>query len=184
MFEIAEPQSLPVSQARAGDAGAWDTLLRHFRMPLYIYIFQWVRNEQTSYDLVQETMLCAIRHIGNLKDENRFGPWLFGIGHQKCIQHWRKQNREDDAMQEFAEAPADFEEDPRQTLIRREKEAQFLRLLEDLPMLQRSVLVLYYIEEFTLEEIASITGTTTGTIKSRLHYARKAFRDLWERERL
>lgn len=184
MFEIAEPQSLPVAQAKAGDAGAWDALLRHFRMPLYIYIFQWVLNEQTSYDLVQETMLSAIRHIGTLQDENKFGPWLFGIAHQKCIQHWRNQNRQEDAMLEFAEAPTDFEEDPRQTLIRRENESQFLRLLEELPMLQRTVLVLYYIEEFTLVEIASITGTTLGTIKSRLHNARKAFRNLWERESL
>jgi RNA polymerase sigma-70 factor, ECF subfamily len=184
MFEIAEPQSMPVSQAKAGDAGAWDTLLRHFRMPLYIYIFQWVRNEQTSFDLVQETMLSAIRHIEGLQDEGKFGPWLFGIAHQKCLQFWRKQNREDDAMQEFAEAPADYEEDPRQTLVRREKEAQFLRLLEVLPLPQRSVLVLFYIEEFSLEEIASITGATLGTVKSRLHYARKGFRDLWERESL
>jgi RNA polymerase sigma-70 factor (ECF subfamily) len=184
MFEIAEPQSMPVSQAKAGDAGAWDTLLRHFRMPLYIYIFQWVRNEQTSYDLAQETMLSAIRHIEGLHDDDKFGPWLFGIAHQKCLQFWRKQNREDEAMQEFAEAPADYEEDPRQTLVRREKEAQFLRLLEVLTLPQRSVLVLYYIEEFSLEEIASITGVTLGTIKSRLHYARKAFKDLWERESL
>jgi hypothetical protein len=44
MCAIAEQEmALPVAMARAGDAGAWNTLLERFRMPLYVYIFQWVR---------------------------------------------------------------------------------------------------------------------------------------------
>jgi len=54
--------------------------------------------------------------------------------------------------------------------------------LNQLPPLQRSVLLLNVIEEFSLEEIASITGTAIGTVKSRLHYARKAFRKLIEKD--
>lgn len=182
MFEIEERQSLPVAQARAGDAGAWNELLRQFRMPLYVYIFQWVREEQTAFDLVQETMVSAVRNIGSLEDESRFGAWLFQIAHQKCIQLWRKQHREEEALKELTEVPVNFEEDPRQVLIRREKEARFLKLLEELPALQRSVLVLFYVDEFSLEEIADITATALGTVKSRLFNARKAFKTLWESE--
>jgi RNA polymerase sigma-70 factor, ECF subfamily len=47
-------------------------------------------------------------------------------------------------------------------------------LLDQLPLAQRSVLLLHYIEDFSLEEIAGITGSNLGTVKSRLHYARKA----------
>jgi len=177
-----ESDRLTVSQAKAGDAEAWNTLFGRYRLPLYAYVFQMVRQEQTSFDLVQDTMISALQHIGSLQNESRFGSWLFGIAHQKCIQLWRHQRREDAALLELTEIPADFEEDPRRALIQQEQEAEFLSLLQKLPLPQHSVLALYFIEEFSLEEIADITGAALGTVKSRLHYAKQAFRELWKEE--
>jgi RNA polymerase sigma factor (sigma-70 family) len=104
MLNVAEKESLPVAQAKAGDAGAWDALLRRYRLPLYVYLFQMVGHEQTSFDLVQETMVNAVRNIGTLQHEDKFGSWLFGIAHQKCIQLWRKQNREESALREMVDS--------------------------------------------------------------------------------
>jgi RNA polymerase sigma-70 factor (ECF subfamily) len=53
-------------------------------------------------------------------------------------------------------------------------------LLNELPLPQRSVLLLYFIEDFSLEEIARITDAQLGTVKSRLHYAKRALRKLLE----
>ena len=50
-----------------------------------------------------------------------------------------------------------------------------------MPLPQRSVLLLHYVEDFSLEEIAAITGAQLGTVKSRLHYAKKALRNLIEK---
>jgi len=171
---------LPVAQARAGDSGAWDALLQRFRLPLYIYIFQMVREEQASFDLVQDTMISAVRNIGSLQEDAKFPNWLYRIARQKCLQHWRKSNREEDALRELGDAELNGAEDPRRLLIRREQRAKFLELLEKLPAQQREVLVLHFIEEFPLEAIAEVAGAPVGTIKSRLHYAKKAFRALWE----
>jgi RNA polymerase sigma-70 factor (ECF subfamily) len=180
MLGVAEIEQLPVLQARAGDAAAWDTLFRRYQLPLYVYIFELVRDEQTSLDLVQETFINAVRHIRSLRDDAKFGSWLFGIAHQKCIQRWRKQAREEMLRDEFANAPLQFETAPDDLLIRKEQEAGFMRLLNQLPPPQRSVLLLHFIEEFSLEEIASITAVSIGTVKSRLHYAKKALRKLLE----
>ena len=92
---VAEREQLPVQEARAGDAAAWDVLFQRYQLPLYVYIFELVRDEQTSLDLVQETFINAVRHLGSLRDDDKFGGWLFGIAHQKCIQSWRKKNRAD-----------------------------------------------------------------------------------------
>src|SRR5579871_4823549 len=105
MLGVAEIEQLPVSEARAGDAGAWDTLFRRFQLPLYVYVFELVRNEQTSLDIVQETFINAARHIGSLRNDAKFGSWLFGIAHQKCIQRWRKHAREEMLREEFANVP-------------------------------------------------------------------------------
>jgi RNA polymerase sigma-70 factor (ECF subfamily) len=148
---------------------------------LYVYVFELVHDEQTSLDLVQETFIAAIRHIGSLRDDEKFGSWLFGIAHQKCIQRWRKQNREEILLDEIPDAPDEFENSPDDLLIRQEQEAEFMNLLNQLPLPQRLVLLLHFVEDFSLEEIAGITETQLGTVKSRLHYAKRALRKLLEK---
>src|ERR1051326_3014721 len=93
MLVVAEPEQLPVQQARAGDASAWDALFHRYQLPLYVYLFELVRDEQAALDIVQETFIKAVRHIGTLREDARFGGWLFGIAHQKCIERWRRENQ-------------------------------------------------------------------------------------------
>jgi RNA polymerase sigma-70 factor (ECF subfamily) len=180
MLVVAEREQLPVTQARAGEPEAWDVLFKRYQLPIYVYVFELVHDEQTSLDIVQETFISAVRHIGGLRDDDKFGSWLFGIAHQKCVQLWRKQNRENAALEEISITPVEFADDPSDWLIGEELEAEFVELLNQLPLPQRSALLLHFVEEFSLEEIADITGVRMGTVKSRLHYARKALKTLWE----
>jgi len=182
MLVVAEPEQLPVPQARDGDPAAWDALFRRYQLPLYVYVFELVHDEQTSLDIVQETFINAVRHLGTLREDRKFGSWLFGIAHQKCIQRRRKRNREESALEEFAAAPDDFQPAPDDLLIRGEQEAQVMQLLNRLPPPQRSVLLLHFVENFALDEIAAITGVALGTVKSRLYYARQALRKLIEED--
>jgi RNA polymerase sigma-70 factor, ECF subfamily len=178
MLGVAEIEQLPVAAARAGDGAAWDVLFRRYQLPLYVYIFELVRDEHTSLDIVQETFINAVRHLGSLREDAKFGSWLFGIAHQKCIQRWRKQAREEMLRDEVAGVPAQFETAPDELLIHQEQEAELMKLLQQLPSPQRSVLLLHFVEGFPLEEIAGITGVSIGTVKSRLHYAKKSLRKL------
>ena len=180
MLVVADREHLPVQQARAGDPEAWNVLFKRYQLPLYAYVFELVQNEQASLDVVQETFITAARHIAGLRDDAKLGSWLFGIAHQRCAQRWRKQNRETRALEELAEAPADFDDDPGELLVRREQEAEFMTALNRLPLPQRSALLLHYLEDFSIEEIADITGVSAGTVKSRLHYAKRALRQLLE----
>ena len=180
MLVVAEPEQLPVQQARAGSSAAWDILFRRYQLPLYVYVFELVHEEQASLDIIQETFISAARYLGSLREDSKFGSWLFGIAHQKCIQRWRKRGREQAFLEKLIDAPPDFDDDPAEVLIRAEQEAEFMELLNQLPVAQRSVLLLHFVEEFSLEEIGAITQTQLGTVKSRLHYARKAMRKLLE----
>lgn len=181
MLAVACDNSIQVQDARRGDADAWDALFRRYQLPLYAYVYEWVRQEQTTLDIIQETFINAVRHLGRLEDDRKFGSWLFSIAHQKCIQQWRQSGRQP-AMLEIADADGEgpFREDdsPADLLIRREQEEAFMKLLSQLPVPQRSALILHFLEDFSLEEIAEITGAQLGTVKSRLHYAKKALRKL------
>jgi RNA polymerase sigma-70 factor (ECF subfamily) len=178
MPEVSAPEQLPVAKAKAGDMDAWDTLFRRYQMPLYVFAFELARDEQAALDTVQETFIAALRHIQGLRDDRKFGSWLFGIAHQKCLQRWRK--RSEILLEEMPDTPDESENSPDEWLIRREQEAALMNLVKQLPPPQRAVLLLHLVEDFSLEEIAQITESPPGTVKSRLHYAKKALRTLLE----
>jgi len=180
MLGVAETEQLPVTQARVGEPAAWDALFRRYQLPIYVYVFELAHDEQASLDIVQETFIVAVKHIGGLRDDGKFGSWLFGIAHQKCLLLWRKKSGKEILLDEIPDAPDEGIESPDDFLIRHEQEAEFMSLLNELPLPQRSVLLLHFVEDFSLEEIARITETQIGTVKSRLHYAKKSLRKLLE----
>jgi RNA polymerase sigma-70 factor (ECF subfamily) len=177
MLVVTEHEQLPVRQARAGDAEAWNALFKRYQLPLYTYVFELIHHEQASLDIVQESFINAARHIGALRQDDKFGSWLFGIAHQKCAQHWRRQRPDNipiDEQDDFPDAAAG----PAGLLIGKEQEAEFMRILDQLSPPQRAVLLLHFVEDFSIGEIAAITGARPGTVKSRLHYAKAALRHL------
>jgi len=180
MPTVAEPAPLPVAQARAGAPEAWRVLFRRYQLPLYAYLYELVRHEQTCLDLVQETFIRAVRHLGTLRDDAKFGSWLFGIAHQQCLQHWRKSGREDFVGDDLPDVVAE-DDGPDQILIRFEQAVEMRAFIARLSIPQRSVLVLYFLEDFPLEDIARVTGAPLGTVKSRLHHAKRALKKLLEK---
>jgi RNA polymerase sigma-70 factor (ECF subfamily) len=178
MPEVSAPEQLPVAQARAGDPAAWNALFRRYQLPIYVFAFELLRDEQAGRDVVQETFLAAVRHLASLREDDKFGSWLFAIAHQKCRQHARKPAEV--LFDEVPESPDALDDGPDELLIRREQEAAFMSQLAQLPPSHRAVLLLHFLEDFSLADIARVTETPLGTVKSRLHYAKKALCKLLE----
>jgi RNA polymerase sigma-70 factor (ECF subfamily) len=155
-------------------------------LPLFSYAFGLSGNREASFDIVQETFTRAVAHIGGLRDDSRFGSWLFGIAHQCCVRHFRSRRRESalfderggDEMDELeGDAP-----DPFATLLSAERAASLYALVDQLPLAQRSALLLHVLGDLSLGEIAGIAEVPVGTVKSRLHHAKRALRGLIEKE--
>ncbi|MGP8198592.1 MAG: RNA polymerase sigma factor [Limisphaerales bacterium] len=178
---MTELEQLPVREARAGDPTAWNALFKRYQLPLYTYVFELIHHEQASLDIVQESFISAARHIGSLRQDDKFGSWLFGIAHQKCAQHWRRQRPDNISLDEQDDSP-DAAGDPAEILISKEQEAGFMKILDQLSPPHRAVVLLHFVEDFSIGEIAAITGARPGTVKSRLHYAKDALRQLLTRE--
>lgn len=179
----AADSSLPLVQAaRQHNTHAWNHLIKRHERPLYVYVAELIGNEGQALDVVQETLESAVRHVGSLRDDAKFASWLFGIAHQKCIQHWRRKRRSDAVFSDLGDDPGPCPEgveveDPFSLLVKRESELAFLACVDRLPEPQRAVVLLRVLEEFSLQEIADITGAALGTVKSRLHHATRALRE-------
>ena len=178
------PEPKLVAAARRGERAAWDSLLRQIQLPLYAYAAELIRDREQAFDIVQESFAAAVKNIGTLREDARFHAWLFGIAHQRCLAHFRRDQRTrvrfDTETNEATDPIDDQSESPADTLAQAEDSAHFLALLERLPAPQRSVLLLHVLEDFSLEDIARITEVPLGTVKSRLHHAKRALRSLVE----
>ena len=170
--------------ARRHDTHAWDALLKPHQLPLYTYAAELIRDRQAAFDIVQETFVTAVRQIGSLRDDARFVSWLFSIAHQRCLQHVRRTRRAGEFFADGDPAPDEHVDpgldDPSTQLVRSENTEAFFALVDNLPPVQRSALLLHIIEDFSLEEIAAIAAVPVGTVKSRLHHAKRALRKLVE----
>jgi RNA polymerase sigma-70 factor (ECF subfamily) len=133
-----------------------------------------LRNTADAEEVAQEALLRAYRHFDRLRDRNRFRGWLVRIAFRLALDRLRSRKRSEmrDTLWSQPEhrPPAATAED---LAASNEFQAHLDRALEELPEKLRLVLLLAAMEGHTIEEIAGMVGISTGTVKSRIFYARK-----------
>jgi RNA polymerase sigma-70 factor (ECF subfamily) len=133
-----------------------------------------LRNTADAEDVAQEALLRAYRYFDRLRDRNRFRSWLVRIAFRLALDRLRSRKRSEvrDTLWSQPEhrPPAATAED---LAASNEFQTHLDRALEELPEKLRLVLLLAALEGHTIEEIAGMVGISTGTVKSRIFYARK-----------
>jgi RNA polymerase sigma-70 factor (ECF subfamily) len=133
-----------------------------------------LRHRQDAEDVAQEAFLRAHRSFASLRDRHSFRSWLVRTSFRLALDHRRgqrrRQTREDVAMAEPAASPGSIEDD----MARREVRARVTEAVDALPEKLRIVTVLAAIEGRDLAAVARLLDVPEGTVKSRLHLARKA----------
>jgi len=159
-------------RCRRGDAEALAGLVREFQDRLLYYVRRLVDSEDDAWDVLQQTWLGVFRGIRSMRDPERLVPWLYRVARNTAVSHLRHRLVAD----EFEDAGADLEsveaaDDPPLADAIAVHEA-----LGTLSAAHREVLVLHFLEDLSVAEIAEVVGAPPGTVKSRLHYARRALR--------
>jgi RNA polymerase sigma-70 factor, ECF subfamily len=164
-----------VLDAQNGRRAAFEVLVSRWQRRLWRYAYRLTGRSEVAWDITQESWLDVVRGLARLQDPARFGSWAHRIVGNKA-RDWRRRNggrASEEAEPENMPAPAAEPE-------KREIVGDVQTILRRLPHESQAVLRLYYLEDFSVAEIAKILGTPTGTVKSRLHAARAAFRKCWE----
>ena len=165
---------LLVLRYRRGDNGAFGELVSLWEKPLYYYIRRLVKTEEDAWDVMQNAWIRVMRGIGKLKNLESLPSWLYRIARNAAYNYIRDNSEPttvtgDDVFQEIADPVAEND-------FSNENADAIHRGLDRLPAIQREVLTLFFLEEFSITEIADITGVPPGTVKSRLYYAKKALK--------
>ena len=185
---MTEPLNLElVLRAKQGDPQAIEELLAKFRKPLFHYACNYLGNEFDAEDVTQEVLIKAVRALPSFKGESSIGTWLFRIMINTCIDFRRRDaGHSVSYLSKSGEAETESVavdvKDPR-PLPEEEYEMLELRTvikeaLSQLSPEQRTIVVLHDLHGFKYQEIAVLTKTSLGTVKSRLFYARQELRRL------
>ena len=170
-FERLREQLL-VLQYQAGDSAALAELVERYHGPLLYFLRRMLPDRQGAEDVLQDTWLTVVRELFRLRQPKAFPAWLYRIARNKVYQQLRKHNSFVPLKEEVAEAPAEEETED----FSADDAARVHECLERLPPEQREVLVLRFLEQMSYEDIAAVVGCPPGTVRSRIHYGKRALR--------
>ncbi len=151
-----------------GDAPAFDQLYARHRGALYRYIRRQVGDEATANDLYQGVWEKVIRGRRKYRSTSPFTGWLYRIAHNHLVDHYR---RAKPAASVDMDTLGDRQAGPGEQAIDDQRWQHLRENIAALPVEQRDTLLLKIEGGLKMEEIASVTGASRETVKSRLRYA-------------
>lgn len=164
-----------IAALKAGENRAFDALMRRYKRRLHAFIVRYVRDEETAYDILQETFTKVYFNIGSFDESRRFTTWMFTIAINLCRDHKRRARLRATVPREdgWLEQVADHAPSGEQTAITRQQLARIAEAIDLLPHKLKTALILFAVEEHSQEECAAILGTTPKTVETRVYRARK-----------
>jgi RNA polymerase sigma factor (sigma-70 family) len=164
-----------VVRCQLGEREAFDELVARWQQPLWRYARQFADSDTAADDAIQDIWLRVLRGIARLRDGAKLRPWLFGIAHRVLMDRLRALYK----LPLVSDIDVDLETQAAPDDDALDLEVELAALhdgLARLPTLEREVLTLFYLQQLSLDEVAQVLVVPVGTVKSRLHRARRQLR--------
>jgi RNA polymerase sigma-70 factor (ECF subfamily) len=172
-------EELLALRCRRGEKAALEELVRAWEKRLFYFIRRLVDNEADAWDVLQETWVRVLSGLGALREPRSLGPWLYRVARHAAFNHGQVRATYRRLLQDCpAAAPAD--DDPAREEFENAELVHHGLLRLSLP--HREVLTLLFLEGFSVEAMAQVLDVPAGTVKSRLHHAKKALRAVLGKE--
>ncbi len=168
---------LLVLRSQEGDAAAFEQLVGRWQERLWRHAWRLVGDEDAAWDVLQEAWIGISRGLPRLEDAACFPGWAYRIVSNKCRDRIRRDRRQRQAVEAYSDQVDRAGSD---ASAAEERCASLREALQRLEGRDRAILSLRYEEEFDTAGIAEILQIPEGTVKSRLHYARKRLRQIME----
>lgn len=173
---IPKQEIFLILRAQSGDREAFDELLKSMQAALFRYISRLVGEDGLAEDVTQEVFLIIYRKLRWLENPQLFRAWVYRVASREAFRRlkkerrWIEQIRDEEVLEKFS--------------ARETSEIYEPELIEKLPTLisnvspaSRAVLILHYLDEMPLSEVAEVLDISLGTVKSRLAYGLASLRE-------
>ena len=179
---LTEVEEDVITRSQCRDLAAFEQLVRKYQPYAFSLAMKFLCDEAEASDVVQDSFLRVWKNIDRYDPKQRFTTWLYKIVINLCVDRFRVLkrsrsiflSRDRDPVMEDLPDERDWE-----TMRSHEQLADVIRTLSGrLSPKQRIVFTLRDLQDLTVEEVVEITGLSTGSVKTNLHYARKSIRDV------
>lgn len=177
MANLQKTDALLVKDYIVGDENALSTLIRRHESKIFGFIYSKVTDRDVSNDIFQDTFIKVIKTLksNSYNEEGKFLPWVMRIAHNLIIDHFRKSKkmplfRETEEFSIFSIMSDDSLTIENQ-IIADQVEGDVRRLIEELPLDQKEVLMMRMYQDMSFKEISEITGVSINTALGRMRYA-------------
>jgi RNA polymerase sigma-70 factor (ECF subfamily) len=153
----------------------WEEVVRRYRRKVFGIAYRFTGKYEEAEDLTQEIFFRVFRVLDRFDPDADFSTWLYSVGRNQCVDHYRSGRREREAL---IDREVDLEEavsgrfDPHRSLEERDYKRLLSRALQALPTNLREVVVLRDIHGLAYQEIVDRLGLPEGTVKSRISRGR------------
>lgn len=172
-------ETMWIKQLKNGNVNTLEMFMDLYGTKLFRTIYLMVKDEKLAEDILQEVFITLFYKIHQFREEASLYTWIYKIAINKCNNHmktsWFQKVFPTDTIWDYLKNSMDFQDEY-------VDKNHIQSLIFSLPDHYRSILVLFYYEDFTIEEIHQITGEKINTIKSKLHRGRKLLKDLLKKE--
>lgn len=178
-----------IKRALRGDRRAFEELMRKYEKKMYSFVVRMVRNEDTAVDLTQDFFIKIFTVLEKYNFEYKFSTWAYRICYNLVIDHIRKNQAQVDSLDDETVSTRDMldsenvsREDGFRALAREETRDYVWRVVDQIPLKFRELILLRYIQDLKYEEIAEITSLPVGTVKNRIFKAKEILKQEMEKD--
>ncbi|NCO53931.1 MAG: RNA polymerase subunit sigma-24 [Bacteroidetes bacterium CG02_land_8_20_14_3_00_31_25] len=175
-LEIADNEL--INEFISGNQQAIETLIKRHKRKVFTYILMVVRNREVAEDIFQETFIKVFKSIseGKYTDDGKFIAWVMRIAHNLIIDNVRREKRlktisSDDYEYDIFNHKKYSEQYKEQSVIKEEVETDLKRIVNELPDVQKQVVIMRHFMDMSFKEIAEETGVSINTALGRMRYA-------------
>lgn len=178
----AEADWLLVQRVQAGEVERFEDLVRKYRERIWGVIYHMTANREDAADLAQDAFIKAFQSINRFQGQSAFFTWLYRIAVNATLNHLEKAKlrrffslekiRDETPVAGLLDQLADPGNASDRAACLGELQQKLNEAMQKLSIKHRTVVTLFEIDGLSHEEIAEITGSSVGTVRSRLHYAK------------
>lgn len=164
-----------VTAALAGGPDAFAPVVERYQGAVFGVALARLRDFHEAEDVAQVAFVEAFERLGNLRDPSRLGAWLRSVTIHRCIDRLRQRRKTadvEDASERTSDVPM-----PHEALERQELCDRVLAAIGRLSKTQRETTTLFYIDGYSIEDVAAMQEVPAGTVKWRLHAAREKLKE-------
>lgn len=177
---MRETDELIIGRVLSGDINAYSLLVDQYKDKVYSLVYGILRNEEEAKDLAQQIFIKAYTSLKRFRKESSFSTWIYRIAYNTAISETRKSKRKvksfDDQLEKASSMDlSDTIEAEEEGKLRKELLHQAINQLQ---AEERLILMLYYFEEQTIEEISNSSGLSQSNVKVKLFRLRNKLKEM------